>query len=496
MDRTFLGIDMGTSSIKLTLIDRQKNILSCASRSYEPDYPEPGWVQIDPEIWYEAMLEAMDEIFAQVPGSRLAAIGITGQMHTLVTLGENGESVYPAIMWNDTRSAGLIPELRNYAQSIPGGEHIAKIVSTGSPAAGLYWLRREKPEIFSGIRHFLIGPDYLVYRLTGVIGTDYCEASTSSLFRMDEMTWSQEMRTFIGADERIYPLVKGSCTRAGCVIADIAARYGFSADTAVITGTGDNIAAAISTGCMQEGYPVISLGTSGVLMIPADCYGELKKGKTILYSPYGRKFSCLVQGVVQSTGESVKWLTGKVFGNADLFELEKKVDPDRLSGSKLIFYPHLSGEKTLFADPLLRGAFFGLGSDTDMADLYGAVLEGICFAFRELTEKMGVSLKRYKSIKVVGGGSKSDLWLQLLADVMGMPTERFRDEAGAGIGVALMALDAALRGIVTENPAQKEEYTDRVFVPEPARRQMYDKKYGRYLRVRPALRYIESGNTE
>ena len=509
MDRTYLGIDMGTSSVKLTLIDEQKNILDSASRRCDLEYPAPGQVQINPEVWYEALIDAMDEIFGRQSGSKLAGIGVTGQMHTLIVLDENGKPVCPAIMWNDTRTAELVPQLREAAGRMPGGEQIEKIVSTGSPAAGLFWLRKERPEWFARIRKFLIGPDYLVYRLTGKAGTDFCEASTSSLFRMDTAQWSEEMREFLGLAKEVYPPIKGSCTAVGNVDPGIAHRFGFAEDVFVIAGTGDNLASAISTGCMQGGYPVISLGTSGVLMVPVTRAGELKKGKTMLYSPDGKTFSYLVQGVVQSAGESVSWLVHKTLGREDPESLEKEADIERILGSELLFYPHLSGEKTLFADPTIRGALIGLRADMTDVDLYGAVLEGISFAFRELAEKMGLDLSVHNRIKAVGGGSVSDLWLQILADVLGVTIERVGKTVGACVGAACMAAETAVSGSGSaqapeaadhgkRNPEMEkaaaqtgETGIDRAFDPVPGHRALCDAKYRRYLRIRQAVKLIE-----
>ena len=182
MEQLFLGIDLGTSAMKLVLMDGQKNVLAQITEKYQTAQPDKGWIEIDPEIWFGCMRAAMEKILSGCDRTKLRGIGITGQMHTLVVLDGNGRPVRPAIMWNDIRTKELIPELKKRMETFDEGEYLSKTISTGSPAANLYWMKKNEPENFKKIRKFLIGPDYLVYRLTGVYGTDYCEASTSRLY--------------------------------------------------------------------------------------------------------------------------------------------------------------------------------------------------------------------------------------------------------------------------------------------------------------------------
>ena len=196
MEQLFLGIDLGTSAMKLVLMDGQKNVLAQITEKYQTAQPDKGWIEIDPEIWFGCMRAAMEKILSGCDRTKLRGIGITGQMHTLVVLDGNGRPVRPAIMWNDIRTKELIPELKKRMETFDEGEYLSKTISTGSPAANLYWMKKNEPENFKKIRKFLIGPDYLVYRLTGVYGTDYCEASTSCLYQIHKKQWSQEMRAF------------------------------------------------------------------------------------------------------------------------------------------------------------------------------------------------------------------------------------------------------------------------------------------------------------
>lgn len=495
MDKTYIGIDMGTSGIKLLLIDASRQTLAQSSQEYEVAHPRAGWSQIDPQIWYDAMMAGLKRLLAGQDGRQVGAIGVTGQMHTVVLLDEAGQSVRPALMWNDKRTGDCIPVLRRTLAQGPDGAYLSGIVSTGSPAANLYWMSREEPDLFRRVRRFLIGPDYLVYRLTGQAGTDYVEASTSSLYSPTRRAWLDDMRTLIGLPEAAYPEVRGSGEVVGCVLSDIAVALGLGPDVRVIAGTGDNPATAISTGCLGGGYPVLSLGTSGVLMFPTPDLRADAKGKTILCSLDGRRFSYLVQGVVQSTGESINWWTRKVLGARDFGAMDGAITDAMIRESRVLFYPHINGDKTLYADPTLRGAFIGLSSDTGPEGMYYAVLEGLCLAFRQLAEGMHLDLSALPVLKVVGGGAKSDLWLQTLANVLNVRVERLSGAVGPAFGIALLACAADHPDVRPESLTAGSLAIAKGFDPDPGLTALYRERYARYLRIHDALRYVDTGES-
>ena len=495
MEQLFLGIDLGTSAMKLVLMDGQKNVLAQITEKYQTAQPDKGWIEIDPEIWFGCMRAAMEKILSGCDRTKLRGIGITGQMHTLVVLDGNGRPVRPAIMWNDIRTKELIPELKKRMETFDEGEYLSKTISTGSPAANLYWMKKNEPENFKKIRKFLIGPDYLVYRLTGVYGTDYCEASTSCLYQIHKKQWSQEMRAFLGLSEEVYPPVRGSVQTAGTLTAEMSVLFSLDGNVKVLTGTGDNPATAVSTGCLGRGYPVISLGTSGVLMMPVAEPKEQARGKMILFSFDGRSCSYLVQGVVQSNGNTFEWWARNMLGEADFSRIDEMLEQGRAcsSGSGLVFYPHLMGDKTLYADPDIRGAFVGLGAETKREDMLYAVVEGLCFSFRQLAEEMHLPLDRFGSVKVVGGGAKSHVWVQTLADVLRMPVEKMDGMIGPAFGIALLA--AYQEGCVSslEQISEGNVKVERRFVPDAACSATCEKRYQIYKRMQAGLKYITEG---
>lgn len=493
MEDLFLGVDMGTSAMKIVLIDGKKNILKQINEAYSPSRPNPGWREIDPEIWFNSMITGVKKLLSNDERGCIRGIGVTGQMHTLIVLDSDGKPIRPAIMWNDTRTKDSIPEMKEIMSGFEEGHYLSKTVSIGSPAANLLWLKTNEPDNFKRIRKFLIGPDYLVYRLTGNMSTDFCEASTSCLFKIREKCWSQEMRDYIGLDKSIYPDIRGSMCSAGSITDEAAGILSLNNDVRVVVGTGDNPATAISTGCLAKGYPVLSLGTSGVLMMPLEEINEDAKGKVILFSFDGNRYLYLVQGTVQSNGSTVDWWVKNIMGDSDYTSIDKVPDFKKAAGNKVLFYPHLMGDKTLYADPDIRGAFVGLSTENDRDDLMYSVLEGICFSIRQLGEEMHLPIWDYGSVRVVGGGAKSSAWMQILANVLNVRVERMAGMTGPAYGIALLSAEEHNGGFVPDKIVDKADENAVSFEPDPELSRLCDLKYQKYLRMRKGLKYIEDG---
>lgn len=485
-----VGIDLGSSSVKLSLISEEGQLIQTAERPYATQRPRKDWEEIDPEIWWCSTLGALEELCSQASDLEIVGMGVTGQMHTTVFVDEDGKSVRPAIMWSDGRTADMVePARKMFAElGLVGSE---RIVSTGSPALNLAWLVKHEPESVARVRRFLIGPDWIVYRLTGALGTDCCEASTSSLFDFDEGSWSERACAELGIPASWCPEIRGSACVAGTLLPELAKRLGLSPAVEIVAGTGDNPAAAIPTGCLTEGKPVLSLGTSCVLMFSRPEPDFSARGKNILISFDGDKVQTLVQGVIQSCGSSRTWLDLNVLGYDSHVAADAEA-PEQLMGSNpVMFYPHLAGEKTLFSDPSLRGAFLGLSPATTRGELVLALMEGIAFGVRQLVEETGLSIDPEEGLQVIGGGSKSDVWMQALADVLGVRTLRMRGAASAGYGAALLSL-AATCGRDLEDACKQAVSVDKVFAPREDRQNAYSAQYERYLRMHDALVSIDA----
>lgn len=486
----FLGIDLGTSAVKVALIDHRKQMLALHTVGYEIDQPKFGWREIDPEVWYRCLAQGLEELFAQFDPGLVDAIGVTGQMHTVVMLDEHGDSVRPALMWDDTRTRDLVAKMRPVIEAQPGCDYIAKNISTGSPATSLNWLRLHEPENFARMRKFLIAPDYLVYRLTGVYGTDYCNASTSCLYGTEQKSWSPFMQGLLQLDASVYPEVRGSAVAAGRLLPQIAERFHLRGDVEVLTGTGDNVATAISTGCLGQEYPVISLGTSGVLMMRADELKPGAKGKDILFSHDGKQFSHLVQGALQSNGTAFEWWIRTILEIEDFASVDQLLGRQPSRRNKLLFFPHLMGEKTIFSDPDIRGAFIGLSTQTTREDMIYAVLEGLSFGYRELAEAMRLQLTESTSVKIVGGGAQSAAWAQTLANVLNANVEQMDGVVNPAYGIALLAAFHCGHASSLKNIVNSSMKIKRLFKPEMEMVAFSDDKYRHYQRIYAALKSV------
>jgi xylulokinase len=486
----YVGIDIGTSSAKITLIDGKGSIIKECNGDYSLTELAPGWKEIDPEIWMTTVDECMKELLQGIDAKEVASIGVTGQMHTVIFLDENGKSIRPALMWNDTRTSLLVPKVKDKIMENSKISYISNIISTGSPAMNLLWVKKNEPKNFSKIHKFLIGPDYIVFRLTGTIQTDYCEASTSSLCDLHTGTWSPEMRKIMGFPEGIYPQIKGSGQMAGTITDEWVEKLGLCPEVTVTVGTGDNPAAAISTGCFTGKYPVLSFGTSGVLMIPKEEVDLNAKGKNILFSVDGKEIQVLVQGVVQSCGSSFAWWMKNVLNTTDFNGETLDADLSHLGESNIIFYPHLVGDKTIYADPNIRGAFIGIGTETTRKDMSIAIMEGICMAVRQLIEAMKIPRKTLEGLRVIGGGSKNEVWMQILADVLDISVVQLESGSGAGYGIALTAAANSSTEISMEEILKNTISTKKTFYPRNYNVKLYNHKYRKYLRIYSALKHI------
>lgn len=487
-----LGIDLGTSSVKVIAIDEDGKVIASAGQGYELSRPQTGWCEVDPQQWWQAARDTVREVVATLTSvgyatSEVTGIGMTGQMHSVVLVDGEGNAARKAMMWNDTRTATMVGPARE-ALRAARETYNASIVSTGSPALSLAWVRRHEPETFRRVKTFVIGPDWITYRLTGKLGTDWCMASTTSLFDVADKQWSAASCAALGIPCALLPQVEPSCQVVGTVLPEVACELALPGGVVVLRGTGDNPAAAIPTGCLSEGRIVLSLGTSGVLTYRGATATGLEHGKAILVSLDGADPVVLVQGVVQSCGEAYAWWCEQIM-HVSLAEASADIDPAKPEVGELYFYPHLSGDKTLYADPTLRGCFIGLAAETTRTQMTLAVMQGISFAFRQLIEGCGLDLEREDALRVTGGGSSSDVWVQVLADTLGCPLERMRGEIGAGFGAAMLAQACTSGTDVAEISRGLTRRTD-LFVPNPALREPYDSAYRRYLTIHDAVKSI------
>ena len=474
MNRVFVGIDIGTTAIKIAATDEHMTPL------YENDYlydcitlPN-GWIEIEPTIWKDLVFHAIDEMIEHHP-YQITAIGITGQMHTTVFLDKNGQSVRPAILWNDMRTKDLIPQLKQFLGSQMNlSSSQQKAISNGSPIANIFWLKTNEMELYRCVDKVVMPVNYVNFTLTGQLSLDYCDASTTGLFDLEKRTWCSDIFRILEFSPTIFPTLIPASNVVGYLLPDLCERWQQNNSVAIIAGTGDNVASALATGSFDTEQPVISLGTSGVLVFPNRKSKLNKVGKNVIAEIVANDLTMISQGTVQTGAKLNSWWLENIVGRKDYSSAQDEIISSKLGSNPVFFIPHLKGEKTLFANPNLRGAFFGLGLDTEQSDMYLAVLEGLAFGMKMLFDQMN-NLQNIQYLSIVGGGAKSRLWVEVFANIFNYPIKRIISPCEAVHGAIRLA-------IMSQNIELKENLEEEVVYPTDELVKQYQKQYEIYHR--------------
>lgn len=434
----YIGIDLGTSALKLLLVDGDGAVRNEVTKEYPLSFPQPGWAEQDPEDWWQAVQSGVPELLAGFDAAQVAGIGAGGQMHGLVALDENDAVIRPAILWNDGRTAKEVDYLNNEIGRDKLSAYTANIAFAGFTAPKLLWMRGNEPEKFAQIRKIMLPKDYINYRLTGVHCTDYSDASGMLLLDVAHKCWSAEMCQICGVTEEQLPELYESWEIVGALTPDAAQALGLPASVQVCAGAGDNAAAAVGTGAVGAGGCNISLGTSGTIFISSERFGV--DPTNALHAFAHADGGWHLMGCMLSAASCNQWWCGDVLGTKDYPAEQTPITPDKLGRNPVFFLPYLMGERSPINDTDARGAFVGMTMDTTRADLTQAVLEGVAFAIRdsfEVAKRLGIAIPRST---LCGGGSKSPLWRTILSNVLGIPLDIPQTEQGPGYGGAMLAM--------------------------------------------------------
>ena len=481
-----LGIDVGTGGCKALLVDSRGEVIAHATTEYPLSTPKPLWCEQDPEQWWSATSASIKKVLAtaNVEPGRVAGVGLTGQMHGLVLLDGHGEVLRPAILWNDQRCAEQCDEIHAMIGRETMIARTGKPVLTGFTAPKILWVRTHEPEVFRAAASMLLPKDFVRYRLTGMFQSDVTDASGTSLFDVGERRWSDEILETLRIPRAWLPEVTESPVACGAVSADGALVTGLVEGTPVVAGAGDQAAEAVGCGVVDDGSVSITIGTSGVVFAATRAFTPDPAGRLHAYC-HATAGLWHVMGVMLSAGGSLRWYRDMLGSDSydTLIEAAAGVEP---GCEGLLFLPYLSGERTPHADPHARGAFVGLTLRHGRSHLTRAVLEGITFGLKdslELAGALGVAVTR---VRVSGGGARSAMWRQLMADILNVEVATVNVTRGAAFGAALLAgvgvgawpgvVDAA-RSVVRE--------TD--LLRPGADRSVYDECYRRYRALYPAL---------
>lgn len=480
----YIGVDLGTSAVKLLLMDEKGNILNVVSKEYPLYFPNPGWSEQPPEAWYEKSVEGIKELIAGVDASKVAGISFGGQMHGLVILDENDEVIRPAILWNDGRTIEENDYLNNVIGKDKLSSYTANISFTGFTAAKILWVKNKEPENFARIKKIMLPKDYLAYKLTGVNCTDYSDASGMLLLDVKNKCWSKEMIEICGINEEMLPKLYESYEKVGTLKPEVAGALGLSENVIVAAGAGDNAAAAVGTGTVGDGSCNISLGTSGTIFISSDKFGVDEHNALHSFDHADGHYHLM--GCMLSAASCNKWWMDEIIGTKDYAAQQKNID--KLGENSVYFLPYLMGERSPHNDSLVRGGFFGLSLDTTRADMTLAVLEGVAFAIRdsfEVAKSLGIKIER---TKICGGGAKSPLWKKIIANVLNIKVDVIAAEEGPALGGAMLAAVANGEYASVKDAADAIVKVVDTVEPDEELVKKYDERYAHFVKLYPAVK--------
>ncbi len=485
-----LGIDISTTGAKALLIDETGSVVMSATTPLALSTPRPLWSEQNPGDWWQATVTSIRAALAQAnkPAEQIAAIGLTGQMHGLVLLDENGEVLRPAILWNDQRCGAECDEIRARF----GKENLIRTSGndalTGFTAPKILWVQRHEPEIFNRARHVLLPKDYIRYRLTGAMAMDKADGSGTMLFDLKKRDWSPELLAALDIPTEWLPPTYEGPDITGEVSMDAARETGLKIGTPVVAGGGDQAAGAVGVGAVQSGIVSLVLGTSGVVFAATDSPLIQPEGRlhAFCHAVPGRWH---FMGVMLSAAGSLQWYRDTLFPQTSFDELVEETAEVSPGSEGLLFLPYLSGERTPHPDPLARGAWVGLTVRHRRAHLTRAVLEGVAFGLKDGFELIqGAGLGQIEQVRVSGGGAKSRVWQQIIADVLGTELVTVNTTEGAAYGAALLAGVANKSWPDTDAACQSAIRVESRVLPDTQASGTYNELYQNYRGLYPALK--------
>ena len=480
----YIGVDLGTSAVKLLLMDEKGKIHNIVSKEYPLSFPHPGWSEQNPQDWKEQSLAGIKELIADADKSQIAGISFGGQMHGLVVLEENDEVIRPAILWNDGRTTKETDYLNEVIGKDKLSKYTANIAFAGFTAPKILWLKEQEPENFAKINKIMLPKDYLAYVLSGVHCTDYSDASGMLLLDVEHKCWSKEMLEICNVKEEQLPTLYESYEVVGNVKPEIAEELGILTSVKVIAGAGDNAAAAVGTGTVGEGRCNISLGTSGTIFISSKKFGVDEHNALHSFDHADGYYHLM--GCMLSAASCNKWWMDEILKTK---EYAKEQEQIRKLGENQVFYlPYLMGERSPHNDPKARATFIGMTMDTTREDMTQAVLEGVAFGLRdslEVARSLGIQIER---TKICGGGAKSPLWKKIVANVMNLKVDVIESEEGPGYGGAILAAVGCKEFASVEEATEKLVKIVDTVEPDAELVAKYEERYQKFRQIYPTLK--------
>lgn len=480
----YIGVDLGTSAVKLLLMDENGRIQKIVSKEYPLYFPHPGWSEQHPQDWYAKSMEGMKELTAECDKSQVAGISFGGQMHGLVALDSEDKVIRPAILWNDGRTGKQTDYLNQVIGKDKLSEYTANIAFAGFTAPKILWMKENEPENYKKIAKIMLPKDYLAYRLSGSFCTDVSDASGMLLMDVKNRCWSKEMLEICGITEEQLPKLYESYEVVGKLKPEVAGELGFSDQVKVIAGAGDNAAAAVGTGTVGDGRCNISLGTSGTIFISSEKFGVDEHNALHSFAHADGHYHLM--GCMLSAASCNKWWNEEILGTKDYTAEQAQIT--KLGENRVFYLPYLMGERSPHNDPDARAMFIGMSMDTTRADMTQAVLEGVAFGLRdslEVARSLGIQIDR---TKICGGGAKSPLWRKIIANVMNLKVDVIESEEGPALGGAMLAAVGCGEYPDVETIAEKLVKVVDTIEPEPELVAKYEERYQKFRTLYPAVK--------
>ena len=482
----YIGVDLGTSAVKLLLMEGSGKICNIVSNEYPLSFPKPGWSEQKPEDWWDAVVNGIKKLVDGYDASQVAGISFGGQMHGLVILDENDNVIRPAILWNDGRTTKEVDYLNNEIGKEKLSEYTANIAFAGFTAPKILWVKANEPENFKKIAKIMLPKDYIAYKMTGVHSCDYSDASGMLLLDVKNKCWSKEMMEICDVKEEQLPKLFESYEVTGNLTAEVADTLGLTTNCKIAAGAGDNAAAAVGTGTVGDGGCNISLGTSGTIFISSKEFGVDRFNALHSFDHADGNYHLM--GCMLSAASCNKWWMDDIIGTQDYAAEQKPISDDKLGANNVFYLPYLMGERSPHNNPDARAMFVGMSMDTTRADMTQAVLEGVAFAMRdcyEIAKDLGINITE---TKICGGGAKSPLWRKIMANVLNINVNIIESEEGPGLGGAMLA------AVACGEYASVLDAADKIFIvvgtekPDPALSARYDERYAMFKEIYPTVK--------
>ena len=482
----YIGADLGTSALKLLLMDGSGEIKKIVSKEYPIYFPNPGWSEQNPQDWWNAFVDGMKELTSDCGQNDIGGISFGGQMHGLVILDKNDKVIRPALLWNDGRTYKECDYLNQEIGQEKLSQYTANISFTGFTAPKILWVRNNEPENFKKIDKIMLPKDYIAYKLSGVFCTDVSDASGMLLFDVENKCWSEEMMNICHVKKEQLATVYESYQVVGKIRPEIADMIGISHEVKIIAGAGDNAAAAVGTGTVGDGKCNISLGTSGTVFISSKKFGMDKNNALHSFAHADGNYHLM--GCMLSAASCNMWWMDNIIGTKEYKEEQKKIE--NLGENHVFFLPYLMGERSPHNDPDARGTFIGMTMDTTRADMTQAVLEGVAFAIRdsfEVAKSLGIKINR---TRICGGGAKSQLWKKIVANVLNIKVDSIESEEGPGYGGAMLAAVGCGEFKNVEEAAEKLVKVVDTVEPDEKLAKKYEEKYQIFKEIYPTVKNL------